>query len=472
MSRLPFAYGEAEGGSGPEEAGGCWDWITKWMETDQEVGEEPERSPHLHSSNRTLPDVQTLLTSWLETRLRSLQDWDTWCAVAAVGVVWSVGQLEAPLHPVVVLLVVFWRLVLVLVLWIILGAGVHALRRCLWVGQRQEEAGVRIQQEVQAENRTNCTSWLHPSRSRHRTHDALGLALVDSLLLCVLQEPLQDPKVAHIQDLIHRLELVSQTLEKADSGSEATPKEDLDGDVALKDKVKRTLTYLQQRAKSLRKLVEMQGDFEAGVGDLLEGLGGLWAQLEDLHTGVTLNKEGGEGHRNLASAQTDAKFLFTVLGQYRIRFQSCQSHLKDTTQLLQELTWSHTHMCNGVSSSELVWPELLLQSNIEQFDKVQESFLSLEQQTSTFQAHLDGLGRGDENGHINKASPQASPQLSGHSSNASLEHRNSTSSASTSASIEDLDPDVDPPLTLCQRSALQFSSTVGRLRKSGRRKKL
>lgn len=36
----------------------------------------------------------------------------------------------------------------------------------------------------------------------------------------------------------------------------------------------------------------------------------------------------------------------------------------------QELTWSHTHASSSVSrSSESVWPELLLQANIEQVRK-------------------------------------------------------------------------------------------------------
>lgn len=89
-----------------------------------------------------------------------------------------------------------------------------------------------------------------------------------------------------------------------------------------------------------------------------------------------------------------AKTLFTVQGHHRNRFECCQAHLTDSTQLLQvklcsdrrktflifpavfrhplnfvsqELTWSHTHISNSVSSSsESVWPEVLLQSNIEQ----------------------------------------------------------------------------------------------------------
>ncbi len=88
------------------------------------------------------------------------------------------------------------------------------------------------------------------------------------------------------------------------------------------------------------------------------------------------------------------KTLLAVLGHYRNRLQRCQTHLKDCTSLLQvqlcshsenpllilrcpllksaspvpqELTWSHAHTSSRVSSSsESVWPELLLQSNIEQ----------------------------------------------------------------------------------------------------------
>ncbi|KAI3354041.1 hypothetical protein L3Q82_018603, partial [Scortum barcoo] len=204
---------------------------------------------------------------------------------------------------------------------------------------------------------------------------------------------------------------VSHTLQMAD----------IESDSALIDKVKLIHTYLQQRMRSLCRLVQVQGDFEASVKDMLESLDGLWARLEELHTGVTLTKEGSRDHGDLASAQTDAENLFAVLGHYRSRLQCCQAHLKDSTQLLQELTWSHTHISNRVSSSaEAVWPELLLQSNIEQFDKVQESFFSMEQQTSTFQAHLEGLGKENQKGHTGplahangarscSASPQAFP---------------------------------------------------------------
>lgn len=35
----------------------------------------------------------------------------------------------------------------------------------------------------------------------------VSVALADSVLLCVLQEPLQDPSVAHIEALLSRLEV-------------------------------------------------------------------------------------------------------------------------------------------------------------------------------------------------------------------------------------------------------------------------
>lgn len=41
--------------------------------------------------------------------------------------------------------------------------------------------------------------------------------------------------------------------------------------------------------------------------DMLEGLDGLWARLELLHTGVTLSKQENRGHKDLASACTDAE---------------------------------------------------------------------------------------------------------------------------------------------------------------------
>ncbi|KAM4627633.1 uncharacterized protein ACJ7VT_002580 [Polymixia lowei] len=248
--------------------------------------------------------------------------------------------------------------------------------------------------------------------------------------------------------------------------SEAPPEgaNQRDGESTLIDKVKRISSYLQQRTRSLRRLLRVQGELEARVKDMLEGLELLWTQLEELHTRVTLTKDWSEGRRDLSTVKTEAEDLSTVLGQYKSRLQRCQAYQGDSTQLLQELTWSHTHISHSVSSGESVWTELLLQSNIEQFDKVQESFLSLEQQTSTFQAHLEGLGGGIQEGHAGPLSGAERAPCSCSVSSQSLP-------CPCEGHTTDVTPDEDaPPPTLCERSALQFSTAIGRLRRSGRQK--
>ncbi|KAK9521206.1 hypothetical protein VZT92_021030 [Zoarces viviparus] len=447
------------------------------MEVQEDEGGEPaERRQTRQSSNQTPAVHQPQQTSWSQT-LRTLRR--GWYGFAPVGAVWSVCQVEATLHPSLILVDVCWRLLLVCLLWMVLGGCVHALKCCLRPGQNQGECPLRVQQEVATEN---MNLWRSQSRSLDNNLP-LALALADGLLLCALQEPLLDPRVPHIKAVLSRLESVCHTLEKAGIGSETTL-EDMDQDSILIDKVKLIHTYLQQRSSSLCRLVQVQGDFETTAKVVLEGLEGLWAQLEELHTGVTLTKEGSRGHGDLASAQTDTETLFAVLGHYRNSLQCCQAHLKDSTQLVQELTWRHTQISNSVSStSESVWPELLLQSNIEQFDKVQESFFALEQQTSTFQAHLEGLGKANQERHrgpLDQAngahSCSASPQTSLYLQNGSTtheKHRNSTSASTSVSSMEidtDTDIDIDSLLSRCKRRALQFTSSIGRLRKSGRRK--
>ncbi|KAF3693264.1 hypothetical protein EXN66_Car008940 [Channa argus] len=469
MPRLTAPYPKAQGGTGPGEK---VDWES--ME-----GVELETGRELQcSSNETAADDGPQQTTWTQA-LCSLPPWRGWYNVVPVGVLWSLCQVEALQHLSFFVMDVCWRLLLVCLLWAVVGGCVYALKGRLRPGQNQEEPPQRIEQEVVAENRDNQYSWV--SQSRGLGHSVpLAIALADSLLLCVLQEPLPDPSVPQVETLLSRLESVFQTLEQADSGSGATL-EEVERDSVLKDRVKLIRTYLQQRMRSLRTLIQAQRGFEASVKDLLEGVGGLWAQLEELHTGVTLTKEGRRGHRDLALAQTDAETLLAVLGHFGNKLQSCQVNLKDCTQLLQELIWGHSHIRNSVSSSsESVWAERLLQSNIEQFDKVQESFRSLEQQTCTFQAHLEGLGKGNKERHAgplahtsgalsSSVSPQTSSHLRGSTNGTPPECCNSTS-ASTSASSVAADSDTEAPLSLCERSALQVSSTIGLLRKSGRKK--
>lgn len=183
-------------------------------------------------------------------------------------------------------------------------------------------------------------------------------------------------------------------------------------------------TLPSDRTGLLLRLLQVQEDFEASVKDMLEALDGLWARLELLHTGVTLSKQGTRGHKDLASASTDAEVsrlvhegvIFTRKESSWQLMQICwyisgedfvhsYVSLREKTAVLpdsperqhpaatgkhlwphwplmlsevatqsavfpQELTWSHTHISNHMSRScsiaESVWPELLLQSNIEQ----------------------------------------------------------------------------------------------------------
>ncbi|XP_047450499.1 uncharacterized protein si:ch211-151h10.2 [Mugil cephalus] len=448
--------------------GVSWDSACKWMEEAKKDGERETQK--LQSSNQTPDNVPKRNTSWAQISRTSLRPW---YSLAPVGVVWSVCQLEALSHPSVSPLDVCWRLLSVCLLWIILGGCFRVLKCRLQPGHKQGEPPQSKQQEFVNENRSNQYSRMSQP-SRPGIHLPLTLALADALLLCVLQEPLGDPSVPHIQALLSRLESVAHTLEKADTGPEVTL-EEMDSSSIVMDKLQLIRTYLQQRIASLRALVQAQRDFEASVKEMLQGLDGLWAQLEELHAGVTLSKQGSQGQVALASAQKDAQTLFTVLGHYRIRLQSCQAHLNGSTQLLQDLTWSHAHTSNSVnSSSESVWTELLLQSNIEQFDKVQENFISLEQQTSTFQAHLEGLGKVNQKGHVGPLalangahSRPASPQTS--TREGSLGHRNSTSSSASFSSV-DADAETGARLSLFKKSALQLSSTIGCLRKSAGKK--
>ncbi|KAM9732825.1 uncharacterized protein ACNS7B_015149 [Menidia menidia] len=214
-------------------------------------------------------------------------------------------------------------------------------------------------------------------------------------------------------------------------------------------------------------------------GEVLGGLGELWLQLEELHTGVTLtprdpknrdqdpknqdqdqdqnqnqdlDQNQNQNHqdldqnrrpRDLALARTGTQTMVSVLDLYRSKLQTCQAHLERSTQLLQELAWSHAHLSHKLDGScESVWPELLLQSNIEQVHRVQEDFISLQQQTSTFQAHLEGLG-----GAANQERPRGGAA-----------NRDRPGGGGTSE---------DAP----HWSKLQLSSAFTRLRTSGRKKK-
>ncbi|XP_061827993.1 uncharacterized protein [Nerophis lumbriciformis] len=339
-----------------------------------------------------------------------------------------------------------------------MGGCVYLLLRHLRSPHQRGDKSLRLQEEV-------VKNELCKPSSSPDVHIPLGLVLADCLLLSVLQEHLPDPSGSHVMDLLSRLECVSDALARAVFVPEVTTQSH-----RLTDKVTLIRTYLHKRTRLLRRLVQVQAELEAGTKRLQDGVLVHWARLEDLHTGVTLTRQGGQDHGDLASTCKDAETLFEVVSQHRGQLDGCQDLLKDSTQLLQELTWSHSsaRTCLGSSSSgggESVWPEVLLQSNMEEFDKVRENFLSLQQQTATFQAHLEGLAtRGVEHQAADRLSSSPSLDLnSGRSSEVSSDHWESTTAES--------DVESDARQSLCERSALQVASTLGRLRKSSRKKK-
>ncbi|XP_075892799.1 uncharacterized protein LOC142895546 [Nelusetta ayraudi] len=471
MPRMTVFNAKHRGGA-TEGVKGGWDLGPRWMEetSDGVGGVAAVEWSQLQSSSYETPAAFQSQQTARSLMPGVLHPCTEWYSFALVGVVLSICQAEAPLHPYLLLAHVFWRLLLLCLLWLAVGSCIHVLRSRLWRRPKQGEPEQRFPQEAVAQNRNNqYTRMSQPMKSGHSV--PVGVALADSLLVCVLQEPLSDADVPHLKSLFSRLQLVSQTLQDADVFS-AGRAEALPHDSALTDKAKLIHAYLQRRMESLAALVQVQQDFEASVKDMLEGISGLWARLEVLHTGVTLTKHWGQGHKDLASAWTDLEALSSAIGLYSSRLQGCQNHLKDSMEVLQELTWSYTHASSSVSrSSESVWPELLLQANIEQFDKVQESFFSLEQQTSTFQAHLEGLGKGTRGGlegPVAQSKAVQPPSVLKQASNVSAEHRIPSTSESTSASSAH--PDSRTSLSLRERSALHFSSALGRLRRSGRRK--
>ncbi|XP_067362782.1 cell adhesion molecule-related/down-regulated by oncogenes isoform X1 [Channa argus] len=196
MPRLTAPYPKAQGGTGPGEK---VDWES--ME-----GVELETGRELQcSSNETAADDGPQQTTWTQA-LCSLPPWRGWYNVVPVGVLWSLCQVEALQHLSFFVMDVCWRLLLVCLLWAVVGGCVYALKGRLRPGQNQEEPPQRIEQEVVAENRDNQYSWV--SQSRGLGHSVpLAIALADSLLLCVLQEPLPDPSVPQVETLLSRLEV-------------------------------------------------------------------------------------------------------------------------------------------------------------------------------------------------------------------------------------------------------------------------
>ncbi|KAJ3590982.1 hypothetical protein NHX12_008930 [Muraenolepis orangiensis] len=411
---------------------------------------------YVHGVHRTPPVLRERNHTSLVPRLSTWRDgclwWSRWSTVAVVAVMWSVCQAEAPLHPSLgpaeAALRSVWFCGLLGVLGVVLGVGTW-LWKDYYLGRRRAEGlKMEIRSEVVAEQQNNThITWTSrelfslpgggpgsrvltdggPSLSRVLTDGgpSLSRVLTDGLLLCVLHEFLSQPSLPHVEALLARL-------------------------------------------KSLRmsEQVETLGRVEGVSGPRLDHEEPVVLEDEQ-HTRVTLTKHWRSGQGDLASTRAEAEqSVSRALGQHRTGLQACQDHQRTTTLLLQELTWSHSHLSGCLKD--------FLSS-----EPVQENFLSLDQQISTFQAHLEGLERRSPEGQAVWSCSSSSSSYSYSSCDAAaIGPRLSEPTPTPSDSVSQFDEskkdlpslDEDDRKTLCERSALQFSSAFGRLRRSGHRK--
>ncbi|CAL8334174.1 unnamed protein product [Boreogadus saida] len=201
---------------------------------------------------------------WLLTWRESCPSRRSWCTalVALVCVMWSFCQVEAPLHPSLGLAEVAWRILCSGCLLAGLGACAMLLKKSLG---RSGKAMVLCSESV-ADQKNTHFSWVSKEPSLPGGGVSLARALTDSLLLCVLQEPLSHPTLPHVEALLARLKRVSRTLQ----GAEGLPAAGSDCEaLALVERVKALNTYLQQRTRTLGGLVRAQGEFEADMEGLL-----------------------------------------------------------------------------------------------------------------------------------------------------------------------------------------------------------
>ncbi|KAJ8403799.1 hypothetical protein AAFF_G00346670 [Aldrovandia affinis] len=343
-----------------------------------------------------------------------------WRTVVLAGEVWAVCQEEAPLYPSLHLCKVWQRSLLFLSL-ALCALSLKALL-CHW--RWQQGAPSLETEEVVRQREPGQQACVSGGRNMDGPVP-LAHALMDSLLLCLLSETLEEPKAPHIQTLAHRLEMVTEALQRADilqTGDVQGQTGDVQGqtggveDPRLTYRLRGICAYLQQRARSLHALAKAQGDYGYSVREVQAVVQQHWTRLVELHVRVTVRrKREGEdvrkergGEEDVETALRDVQHLFTECDKVRGRLQQCRTHLSEVTHLLQELDGGQQALGDrGGARVECLWTERLLQANTKQCEEVSQDFLSLERLTSCFQAHLKGLR---PNG-LERAAPSTPPVL-------------------------------------------------------------
>ncbi|KAF5907826.1 uncharacterized protein DAT39_002458 [Clarias magur] len=201
-------------------------------------------------------------------------------------------------------------------------------------------------------------------------------ALLDGLVVSILQEPMSDTRVSQIQGLIKKLEAVSQLIIVAVNSSflieeqllQAKDKENKEIKTKIEERVKHICTYLQERVSALHFLLQTQDKYGVCISNIQEELQEYWEMLEDLHTKVTLQPEKCQVPEDAHTVLMDTEGLYTRLGLFQSRIHECQVHLNTSTRLLEELENRQQDLAQTVGLTfESTWTKDLLQCNTHQW---------------------------------------------------------------------------------------------------------
>ncbi|KAL6479182.1 hypothetical protein MHYP_G00126150 [Metynnis hypsauchen] len=382
--------------------------------------------------------------SWKSLRLKH---WPSCLqCLTQVAVLWLVFQEEAPLHPSVSLLESGYRLLMAGLLWVGLGLCVSLLQFLYHYRETHKQESREVSQNSESsEVAVRGAELIHEACQQHLV--AMVSALLDGMVVSLLHEPLSNSSLPQIRGLLTRLETVSQAVSKGSfhKGQQLQASDEegkvSDEESSLKERIKHICTYLQDRVSVLRSLLQVQDNYGACVADIQQGLQVHWELLENLHTRVTLKPEKCQGLEDPHTVLLDTESLRTQLGLFRSKLHECQTHLNTSTQMLQELESSQQVLADTVGETlEDTWTNDFLQCNTQQFEKVHEDFMSLEQQTLTFVTHLRGLRVCEEESKVSL--PVLEHSQSAPSSPVSAVP---VYSVALTAGNPILDPDPDPP---------------------------
>ncbi|KAL2095704.1 hypothetical protein ACEWY4_007852 [Coilia grayii] len=328
-----------------------------------------------------------------------------WCGLIPVAALWLLLQEEAPLYLSLGLPEVGARLLLASALC--LGAGLGVL--AVWVRNHSRKPQVE-EPQVQEKNfslvhnqRVMAGNSPRTTQTRPRGGAAehavpVVQALTDCLVLSLLHEPQHTSATFSVLPLISRLQALSKALQKADIpwaplSQENHRKEENNMDVVT-DRIKDINMYIEERAEALQCLQRLQAEFEGSVREAEAQLQEHWRRLEELHVRVTLSPT--HAHSLLPDSSLvlkDTQCLVSDLEQSKSSVHQCQTYLAANSKILKELEHSWLELSRTLNSELLYssWTADLLQANTDKFNDVLQSLTSLEQQTSTFETHLQGL---------------------------------------------------------------------------------